>query len=120
MQLAMKATEVIHISIAQDFSRTPGGRYIRLGRYSGEEFREKFLIPHLSKGEELSILLDGTAGYGSSFLEEAFGGLVRQGYSMSFLKQHMNVVAEARSYKTYAEEIWQYVEEEEERSREGN
>ena len=68
------------IHIAVEYSRYPGGRHISGGPFSGEDFREKFLIPLWKKNERVIIELDGTRGYGSSFLEEAFGGMVRAGY----------------------------------------
>jgi hypothetical protein len=67
----------VTISVAKDFTRFPSGRYVRNGETSGEAFRQKFLEPHLRDGEVVEVDLDGTVGYGSSFLEEAFGGLVR-------------------------------------------
>lgn len=70
---------MITIRIASDFSRHPAGRYISDGPYSGEAFRKKFLEKPLNDGEIVVVDLDGTRGYGSSFLEEAFGGLVRFG-----------------------------------------
>lgn len=39
------------------------------------------LVPVLQSGEKAIIEMDGTRGYGSSFLEEAFGGLVRKGFA---------------------------------------
>lgn len=66
------------ISIAKDFSRYPGGRFIKQGPWSGELFREQVLMPAINSGNKPVVIeLDGTLGYGSSFLEEAFGGLVR-------------------------------------------
>lgn len=69
------------INIRKDFSRYPAGRYLADGPYNGEKFREKFLIPALSEAinqdEKVKVELDGVRGYNSSFLEEAFGGLVR-------------------------------------------
>jgi hypothetical protein len=65
------------ISVAKDFTRFPAGRYKRNGGTSGEAFRERFLEPPLRAGKPVTVELDGTVGYGSSFLEEAFGGLVR-------------------------------------------
>lgn len=69
------------IKISTDFSRIPGARKPDEGDSSGEEFREKILRPKLleaiNKKEKLEIDLDGTAGLGTSFLEEAFGGLIR-------------------------------------------
>lgn len=67
----------VTISVAKDFTRFPSGRYVRNGETSGEAFRQKFLEPHLRDGQHVEVELDGTVGYGSSFLEEAFGGLVR-------------------------------------------
>lgn len=73
---------MIIINIAKDFSETPGPRYKKDGSFSGEEFREVFLVPKfeeaIRKKENISIDLDGGYGYPSSFLEEAFGGLARK------------------------------------------
>ena len=69
------------INIANDFTRYPAGRVLDDGLFSGEKFRTSFLVPILERDESAIIELDGTRGYGSSFLEEAFGGLVRLGYS---------------------------------------
>lgn len=66
------------IDVASDFSRTPGGRYYSDGPASGEKFREEFLLPALKQHEIVTINLDGTRGYPSSFLEEAFGGAIRK------------------------------------------
>ncbi len=72
---------MITISIADDFTDTPGPRYKTDGNYSGEEFREKLLEPNFLKAkgnnEKLMIDFDGGYGYLISFLEEAFGGLAR-------------------------------------------
>jgi STAS-like domain of unknown function (DUF4325) len=65
------------INVAKDFTRFPSGRFKQNGSTSGEAFRENFLEPSLKEGLPVSVELDGTIGYGSSFLEEAFGGLVR-------------------------------------------
>ncbi|WP_066827628.1 STAS-like domain-containing protein [Sphingomonas mali] len=67
------------IDVAADFTRFPGGRYKSDGIFSGERFREECLVPALDRGAKVVIKLDGTMGYGSSFLEEAFGGVVRSG-----------------------------------------
>lgn len=73
---------MITIDISKDYTKSPGGRYIREGLYSGEDFREKFLMPKYLEatrsGETLTVILDGGYGYAPSFLEEAFGGLVRE------------------------------------------
>lgn len=56
----------------------PGPRFKKLGPASGEEFRE-WIEKELKHSPDLTINLDGTEGYGSSFLEECFGGLIRYG-----------------------------------------
>lgn len=85
---------MIQLSIANDFSKTPGVRYPQEGEFSGEEFRDKVLIPKIDeaikRGVQIEVDLDGTYGLGPSFLEEAFGGLIRKGFDygqlMSILK----------------------------------
>jgi len=57
-----------------------GPRFIRLGPYSGEEFREKYLsswLDTLNEQEKAIIDFDGTRMYSPSFLEESFGGVIR-------------------------------------------
>jgi len=70
------------IKVSKDFSFTPGPRYIREGDYSGELFRTKILAQAVTDAienkDEIFVNLDGTAGFGTSFLEEAFGGLIRE------------------------------------------
>lgn len=95
------------INIATQFSRYPAGRYLADGPYSGEYFRENWLIPALKSDEETTIEFDGTRGYGSSFLEEAFGGLVRKGFKPEHIKQLLHFKCSDPSIK---EEIIDYVE----------
>lgn len=94
-----------NISIANDFSIYPGGRTPDDGEYSGEEFRNTFLIPMLDAGEQAEINFDGTRGYGSSFLEEAFGGLVRSGHNskkiysiFKFISSRESIIDEVKEY----------------------
>ena len=71
----------IIINVATDFSKTPGGRHITEGPFSGEDFRDKILSPKYQQAKkenkQLRVILDGGYGYAPSFLEEAFGGLAR-------------------------------------------
>lgn len=77
-----KGDKIMLIKIVVDYTDTPGARYYSQGPYPGEEFREKILLPKYlecyKKNEKLIVDLDGGYGYGSSFLEEAFGGLIRR------------------------------------------
>lgn len=65
------------ISIARNFSTTPGGRTDEDGPNNGRRFRDKFLIPAVEKKSPLCIDLDGVAGLPGSFCDEAFGAIIR-------------------------------------------
>jgi hypothetical protein len=93
------------LSIARDFSRFPAGRYLTDGKNSGERFRA-MLVAKLKAGS-VCVDLDGTMGYGSSFLEEAFGGLVRSGFAIKQLKERLSFSSSDESLVT---EIWSYIE----------
>lgn len=66
------------INIATEFSPYPVGRFYDDGPDSGQRFRDEFLEPPLVAGETVQVQLSGTEGFGSSFLDEAFGGIVRK------------------------------------------
>jgi len=86
-----------HIAIAKDFSRYPAGRFVTDGPFSGEKFREECLKPVLDCNESAEIDFNGVRGFGSSFLEEAFGGLVRSGYSSESILSAFSFKAEDES-----------------------
>lgn len=72
------------IDVANDFSAYPSGRVTKDGDFNGEKFRKEILIPAINnamktknKPSSVVIDLDGVRVFGSSFLEEAFGGLAR-------------------------------------------
>ncbi|MDD9869037.1 MAG: STAS-like domain-containing protein [Gammaproteobacteria bacterium] len=100
------------IDVARDFTDRPFGRYRDDGNRSGEVFREDILVPALRKYDHVTVNLGGTNFYGSSFLEEVFGGLVRRHFSRTELKQKLtvvhdklpSVVKEAEKYIRKAEE----------------
>ena len=70
------------IDIAQDFSRFPRGLTPKDGAANATTFRKQYLVPVLEKNDRAVVILDGVGGYSASFLDEAFGGLVRkEGYS---------------------------------------
>ena len=67
--------------VAKAFSRTPGPRRRTEGKFSGEEFLDLLTTRYVEAVRTKSILiidLDGAAGYATSFLEAAFGGLARE------------------------------------------
>ncbi len=99
----------MNIVKVRDFSEFPGPRYISLGPDSGEKFRKEVLIPSIEKYGDVTVDLDGTFGYGSSFLEEAFGGLARAGVNKEkilFLRN--NLISNDDS--TYITEIQEYID----------
>lgn len=94
-----------HICIARDFSETPGGRYRTDGLDSGEAFRDDVLDPALEKFETVHVHLDDPVGLPASFLEEAFGGIVRKhGFAIA---HRIKFVSERR--KTEAEQIFRFM-----------
>ncbi len=91
----------------KDFSVFPGPRTKELGENSGEAFRDDILIPAIRECEQVRVNLDGVFGYGSSFLEEVFGGLVRAEVnvdSIKFVRDNLvseddpSIVVEIREY----------------------
>lgn len=97
------------IKIAEVFSKFPGGRVRDDGPYSGEAFRQDYIIPSLQNNEKTTIVIDGVMGYGSSFLEECFGGLVRQGLDSKQLESKLVISYEDPAFQIYEQEIWDYI-----------
>ncbi len=95
------------INISRDFSPYPAGRYKNDGKYTGEGFRDNFLKKALKNNDVVTVELDGTLGYGSSFLEEAFGGLVRED---NFTEEDLSkkLILEGNR-KSITESIWGYI-----------
>jgi hypothetical protein len=88
-----------------DHVQSPGFRLVKDGPNSGEWFRNSVLSPMLraaiDDGSKLTVELDGVAGYGSSFLEEAFGGLVRKRLFTRGELDHLVVVAKSPLFEPY-------------------
>lgn len=73
----------------------------------------KVLAPSLSKAveqdEKLYVDLDGTAGIGTSFLEESFGGLIRHnGFELATLKKFLHLKSDEEPW--LLDEINDYME----------
>ena len=85
-----------------------GPRYRDLGPNSGEEFRDDFFIPwlkNLNAGETGTIDFSGTKMYSPSFLEETFGGAVREDFYDKVSK-----LAFLNTDKFYEQKIKHYIE----------
>lgn len=93
---------MVNIVIAKDFSKMPFGRYISDSPNSAERFRRDFLVPALKSGDH-EVVVDFTGinhGVGSSFLEEAFGGLVRkEGVPKDDIKAKLIIKSDLPFYK---------------------
>lgn len=102
----MKQIKPKIFDMAKNFTRYPSGRTSDDGEFSGESFRNKVLIKAIDKKEKTEINLDSAIGYGSSFLEEAFGGLVRAGKT----KKEINdfIILKTQDY-SLRQEIEKYI-----------
>jgi len=85
-------SETFTISVVRDFSKRPYGRYPDPdGEFCGQNFRQKLLAPMLRKHHKVHVDLDGYNRYGRSFLDEAFGGLIREeGFTLDQLKEKLS------------------------------
>ena len=81
------------IVISTDFSNAPGGRFKSDGRYSGEAFREEYLIPALKSNNKVTVVLDDVLGFACSFLEESFGVLRRRGFTAFQLEHKLEIIS---------------------------
>lgn len=102
----------------KDFSKTPGSRYRDEGKkaHSGQEFREDILSPKfkeaLDKKVKIFVDLDGTIGYGTSWLEEVFGGLART-FGFEKVLDILEFKSEEENY--LVDDIKQYIKDAEKR-----
>ena len=98
----------------KDFSMTPGARYYDDGPDSGQEFYEKVLQKAfksaLEKSEKLTIDLDGTEGYATSFLDETFTRLTQEFGSKAVLNYLIIISEEEPDWITEIESYIKSVE----------
>lgn len=96
----------IQISVSQ-FTQWPSGRYASDGPHSGEAFRTDVLDPALNEHASVTVILDGVYGYPSSFIDEAFGGLVRRGHSVAELEEKLRFVSSSDVHLIHR--VWKYI-----------
>ena len=100
------------ISIARDFSEFPAGRFRADGDASGEAFREDCLVGALNRFDMVEVIFDGVAGFGSSFLEEAFGGLVRECHiDKSLLDKRLMLSTNEQALEDFVQLALRYIRE---------
>lgn len=88
---------MIEIKISRDFTVTPGARCYSDGPFSGEEFYNNLLKKKYEEavrlGIKLRVDLDGTDGYASSFLNEAFSRLGNE-YEADTVFKNLIIISE--------------------------
>jgi hypothetical protein len=110
--IALDMTKTLRLS---DFSRYPAGRFRNDGNRSGQAYREDTLVPELRAAEanrsDVIVDLDGIRLAGSSFFEEAFGGLVREhGWTSAQLRRHLSLKGSDARARNLPDAIWTYIE----------
>lgn len=101
----------VMISIAKHFSAYPAGRYPDDGEYNGTTFRKKVLVPALTDDMQVEVTFDNVAGFGSSFLDEAFGGLIRnEGMTKEFLDSHLLLTTTEPELEAFVSLAWRYID----------
>ena len=72
----------MYLNIAKEFTPIPIGRFRNSGDKSGQAFREDILYPKICEAiknkDTLEVDFKDMVRLGSTFLEESFGGLVRE------------------------------------------
>lgn len=106
----------IKIKIADDFSPFPAGRTGADGLFNGRKFRTEMLRPKLEEAiitkQKLIVALDGLKTVGSSFFDEAFGGLTRhENFSRRDVLSHLEIEAINPAYHRYRKSILKYIKE---------
>lgn len=98
------------INVANDFSIIPSGRQKSDGSATGQHFYEILVdaISKLENSERLAINFDGVLTAGSSFLDEAFAGLIRNKV-MTQKEFHKTIVIIANEHPEIKEKISKYV-----------
>ena len=100
------------IVIAQDFSEFPAGRFPADGEASATAFRD-LLVDALNGSEGMVVVVfDGVAGFAASFLEEAFGGLVRECHmDKAYLDEHLRLETEDPVLEDFVKLAERYIKE---------
>ncbi len=102
---------ILTFSVAKDFTRTPGARFLHEHGepgFSAEELVPKLAhllrnctvpVPGFVRPVALLLDLDGTAGYAASFIDEVFTQLVlREEFSAQELREYLIVLSTEEDY----------------------
>lgn len=112
----MPKMEKILYDVGNEFHHRPMGRKKTDGEFSGEVFRDKVLFPFFNEITDRKInkilVLDfnSVSMAGSSFLEEAFGGLVRAGINKKVILKHLEILVDVELKELIEDRIYQYID----------
>ena len=108
---AKESSDLNKIAIKfSDYTMFPGGRYSSDGEGNATDFRKKFLVPPLKDNQYIVLNLDGVIGYPAAFLDEAFGGLVRdEGFDSKFVEEHIELEANESGFSGAIRLIKKYI-----------
>lgn len=98
-----------------DFSPVPFGRYPTDGNFSGQRFRrEKLRGPFNNNDiERVEVDFNGIVPVGSSFLDESFGGLIRdEGMTFEQVWRKLKIISDFPLYAIQIENILKEAESE--------
>lgn len=98
------------LNVATEFSIIPSGRQLSDGSATGQHFYKILLdkLADLKNDEQLTINFDGVLTAGSSFLDEAFAGLVRNN-KISKKDFNKKIIIVANEHPEIKEKIEKYV-----------
>lgn len=103
----METADRLEITVAS-FAGGPTPMSRRNGEKGGARFRDDVLWPALCDGGSVQVSLYGIPGYSSLFLDEAFGGLVREHPDIGAdLRNRLEIVGPNRDL---IELIWIYID----------
>ena len=118
------------IDVAKDFSTHPAGRYKTDGSASGEAFRDNLLIPKLKEvikyntlntnKEKLYVNFNGVMMAGGSWIEEAFGGAIRESDIRPFDLFDLIEIIDRNDSVSIMEKVREYMDDEVRRQTETN
>ncbi|WP_295117607.1 STAS-like domain-containing protein [uncultured Chitinophaga sp.] len=85
------------LKIADSFTPFPGLRHCNISDNSGEEFYHKVLNPAFAQQvraeQPITIDIDDSQGYASSFLDEAFGNMVYD-FGLETVRRYVTITSE--------------------------
>jgi hypothetical protein len=104
----MSESNIVEYKFIEKYTKFPGGRFERLGPYSGENFREKVLREIFTSGKSIKIDATGVVtSFSPSFLDEAFGTLAKE-YGLEKFQKTVSLFSDDNPSLT--EKMMYYVE----------